>query len=195
MLVYLIRRDCLRCNRRFAMCRSCFRNHVYCCNSCSFAARRESKQKWQQAFRRTAEGKEDHRLCERERRRRGNRRKNHRASTDPVGEMDTDLNGPKGGQPAGKKNVDRHTTPAVLVCCTLGMEMRETDSLEGANGENETENELDLGNAGQFFRNVVRLSPGSLARCGHCGVEGIVVTRFPRRATGRSRGCGVVFYQ
>lgn len=66
----LLRLICPRCRASFAICRPCFRGHVYCGRSCSQAARVETCRRARRRHRQSEAGRLDHRDAERGRRRR-----------------------------------------------------------------------------------------------------------------------------
>lgn len=61
---------CPRCQKTFYVCRHCDRGHVYCCRECSIESRCEKCRIYRRHYRRSPEGKKDHRDHERARRRR-----------------------------------------------------------------------------------------------------------------------------
>lgn len=61
----LIGRICPRCKRQFWICRHCDRGHVYCGYGCSTQARAEKCRVYQKRYRRSLEGRLDHRDAQR----------------------------------------------------------------------------------------------------------------------------------
>lgn len=58
-------RKCPKCKKRFLICGSCDRGHVYCSKACSRAARLESKRRSNHRYRRKDWGRLNHRDSER----------------------------------------------------------------------------------------------------------------------------------
>ena len=61
-------RNCPRCKKQFAICRSCDRGHVYCSKRCSRRARWESLREARRRHRKSPDGRLDHQDRERARR-------------------------------------------------------------------------------------------------------------------------------
>ncbi len=162
ILICLIVFQCPRCGAWVAMCRSCYRNHVYCSKECSAAARHEGKQDWQHRHRQTEAGRKDHREQERARRL--------------------------------QKSVGRHTSPACEDVCTMAPKPtpsgKETgfdaDQAEVQTAEPAIDRAVeDYGEP--FFTVAGSLEAGQVHRCAFCGRTGVIVERFERRPTGRTR--------
>ncbi len=169
IVVCLIRLRCRCCQKRFEICRSCYRNHVYCGEQCSWASRRRAKQDWQRNHRQTEAGRKDHQEQEKQRRHRRRIERLDRVGrhTSPAGQdcrkMDSYLS--KTGKDAGNK-ADH-----------AALETAGEDAPKAIQGDPERA----LGDHGP-------LQTGGSHRCAFCGRAGYLVARFPRRPTGRSHG-------
>jgi len=203
MLICLIRLDCQRCDRSFVLCRFCFRNHVYCCKACSAAARRESKQGWQRAYRQTPQGRKAHCIQENRRRQRHQAEQLNigRTEESPASQTTAQIESPDVAPPAAEdlqqveqKNMGRHTSPAPLECSKIEPELTQTDARSCANTEGqqpneergetvESETELFLDTAGSS--EIVGAFCSAFC-CAFCGRTGYLVGAFERRPTGRS---------
>ena len=60
--------ECRWCGLVFCVCRGCWRGQAYCSKECGKSARRRAHREAQQRYRRTAKGREAHRLAERRKR-------------------------------------------------------------------------------------------------------------------------------
>jgi len=147
------------------ICRSCYRNHVYCSKECSAAARREGKQDSQHRRRQTEAGRKEHRDQERERRR--------------------------------QKSVGRHTSPAFEDVRTMAPKQTspgkdtgfDADQAQEQNAEPTADSAVGHISA-PLYAVAGQQEAGQVCRCAFCGRLGVVVERFERRPTGRSRSPG-----
>ncbi len=169
IMVCVIELGCPRCGKRFRICRSCYRKHVYCGKECSRASRREGKQVWQHEHRQTDAGRDDHRDQERERRR---RRRDERAA-----------------------RVGRHTSPAGEQCCNMTPDSAPTRRDAGCSapdaerqGANEDAHRAVPDETQQALGDHGSVEASHQHRCAFCGRAGYLVACFGRRPTGRAHG-------
>lgn len=66
--MYLRYFSCKHCRLLFAICQSCYRRQIYCCQSCRIEGQRLLHRQAQKRYRQTVKGREAHRQAERRRR-------------------------------------------------------------------------------------------------------------------------------
>jgi hypothetical protein len=175
ILVPLVLLCCKSCAQSFAICRSCYRCHVYCSKSCSEAARRLSVKAAKKRFRQSEEGRLDHRDRERERR---SRRK---AESRPFLR-------PEPNRTSREARVGDHTSnvpapigtmlPFSLPVVHEAMEVNSEDtSIEADVGRNEVKAEQPPAAP----HDSTPLPRKAKHRCAICGRYGYLVESFPEK--------------
>lgn len=159
-LVPIVLLCCGRCGHYFAICRFCYRGHVYCSKACSKAARQDGVRAAQKEYRKSDEARQDHLEQERERRR---RRKAERLAR--VG--DHTSNGPA---PTG--TMLPFCTPAVQVPAEVNSEGMGVDASVGRS-------EVKLPPAAPH--SPMPLPRKGKRRCAICGRRGYLVESFPEK--------------
>lgn len=161
ILVPLVLLWCRRCGQHFAICRSCYRGHVYCSKECSKAARRDSIRAAQREYRRSDEARLDHLEHERERRRWLRAERLARVG-------DHTSHGPA---PTG--TMLPFPSPAVHEA----MEVNSEDTSVGVTERNEVKAELPPA----ATHGPMLLPRKAKHRCAICGRQGYLVETFPEK--------------